>query len=190
MLPCCFGAWYLLDAFIVAPAMLLVEPILLEGYGGLVDSLVLRGSDITVLSVYGEADGQILRAELADNQLGFTLNSRTLSYSIPFYTSLHIAARGPGDWSSFAWCLLFLWLMLALGIVATILKDLMIALGDLYVIHPYTPSAPVTALLYQFSTLIVPSLAPVLLWAYSARDSDAFLSLLPASARPVQKSDD
>jgi hypothetical protein len=82
-----------------------------------------------------------------------------------------------------------LWMLLAAGIVATVLKDFMLTMGPAFLEVAAVPPADAIALAYQFSTLMVPPLAPVVLWAYAASESPAFLSLLPSSLRPAQTSD-
>ncbi|EED33042.1 hypothetical protein NOR53_1199 [gamma proteobacterium NOR5-3] len=189
LLPACFLAWYFLGNFIAAPAVVLVEPILLGWLGDTVASVSLRGTDMLIMSNYGETGGQILPYTQTDNQLGYPINTRTLSYSIPFFTALHLATPMRASWEKFAWCLLGLWALLAVGLIGTALKDLMLGLGSVFMSQETVPPTDAIALLYQFSTLMVPPLAPVLLWAYTAKDSPAFIGLLPEALRPAQDSD-
>ncbi|EAQ97913.1 exosortase H-associated membrane protein [Congregibacter litoralis] len=184
LLPACFLAWYFLGNFIAAPAIVLVKPVLLGWLGDTVASVALQGTDLLVMSHYGEDGGSIMKAELAGNQLGYTINTRTLSYSIPFFAALHFSTPMRAGWEKFSWCLLALWLLLAAGLISTVLKDLMLGLGTDFMDREPVPPADIIALLYQFSTLMVPPLAPVLLWAYTAKDSPAFIGLLPVALRP------
>lgn len=189
LLPACFLAWYFLGNFIAAPAIMLVKPVLLGWLGDTVASVALQGTDLLVMSHYGEEGGNIMKAELAGNQLGYTINTRTLSYSIPFFAALHLATPMRASWEKFSWCLLALWLLLAAGLTSTVLKDLMLGLGTDFIDREPVPPADIIALLYQFSTLMVPPLAPVLLWAYTAKDSPAFIGLLPVALRPLRDGD-
>lgn len=189
LLPACFLAWYFLGNFIAAPAVVLAEPVLLAWLGDTVSSVGLQGTDMLVMSNYGETGGRIMPYAEAGNQLGYPINTRTLSYSIPFFTALHIATPMRASWERFAWCLLGLWLLLAVGLISTTLKDLMLGLGAVFMDQEAVPPTDVIALLYQFSTLMVPPLAPVLLWAYTAKDSPAFMGLLPESLKPARDSD-
>lgn len=185
LLPACFLFWYFAGAYVAAPAVILAEPVLLSWLGDSVASVSLNGTDMLVMSQFGENSGEIQRAEIAGNQLGYTINTRTLSYSIPFFAALHFATPMRAGLDRFAICLLLLWLLLAVGLVSTALKDLMLGMGTRFLEEEPVPPADAIALLYQFSTLMVPPLAPVLLWAYTAKDSPAFLSLLPSSLRPA-----
>lgn len=184
LLPACFLAWYILGNFLAAPAVVIVEPILTTWLSHTVASASLQGTDLLVLSTYGETGGQLMPAEQAGNQLGYPINTRTLSYSIPFFTALHLATPMRGSWEKFAWCLLALWGLLAIGLLCTTLKDLMLGMGATFMDLEAVPPTDIIALLYQFSTLMVPPLAPVLLWAYTAKNSPVFIALLPPGLRP------
>ncbi|MFK8041467.1 exosortase H-associated membrane protein [Congregibacter sp.] len=190
LLPACFLVWYFLGNFIAAPAVVLVEPVLIAWLGDTVASVGLQGTDLLIMSNYGEDGGRIMAAEQAGNQLGYTINTRTLSYSIPFFTALHLATPMRASWEKFAWCLLGLWILLALGLISTALKDLMLGLGAAFMESEAVPPTDIIALAYQFSTLMVPPLAPVLLWAYTAKDSPTFIGLLPEAIRPSLTSED
>lgn len=189
LLPGCFLCWYFLGDFIAAPAVLIVEPLLQNWMGDSIASISLGDTGLLILTNYGELDGRILPAAQAGNQLGFPINTRTLSYSIPFFTALHLATPMRGSWEKFSWCLLCLWGLLAIGLASTALKELMLGLGATFMSTERVPPADLIAVMYQFSTLMVPPLAPVLLWAYTARDSPAFIGLLPESIKPAQDND-
>jgi hypothetical protein len=181
LLPACFVAWWYLGKLVAAPAVLLVKLALSAWLGSdVIASITLDGTDMLVLTNLGEAGGEIFSAEAAGNQLGFPIDTRVLSYSIPFYAALHFATPMPAPWERFARALLLLWLLLVVGLVSTALKDLMLGLGEYFLQLPGVPPADAVALAYQFSTLMIPPLAPVVLWALGARDVPAFRALLPA----------
>jgi hypothetical protein len=175
-----FAAWYLLSSVLTAPAVWLVSEILPAWLPELVASVYLEGATMTVLSSLGEANGSILPAEQAGGALGFRIDSRVLSYSMPFFAALHFATPLPGRWERFARGLFVLWLQLVPGLITTALKDLMLTLGEVFLAAPGTPPADVVALAYQFNTLMVPPLAPILLWGWEARRSSAIQALFPA----------
>ena len=189
LLPASFLVWYFLGGFLAAPAIMLAKPILLGWLSSSVDSVVLQGTEMLVVTRYGETGGQIMSAAAAGNQLAFPINTRTLSYSIPFYAALHFATPMRAGWDRFGWNLLWLWALLALGLICTTLKDMMLSVGMTFMNAESVPPTDVIALLYQLSVLMIPPLGPVALWAYTAKDSPTFLALLPASLRPAQDSD-
>lgn len=189
LLPACFVLWNFAGTLVAAPAIALVKPVLLLGFPDLVDSVSLQESSMMVMSKLGEDGGVISAMEIAGNQLGWPISTRTLSYSIPFYAALHFATPQRASLGYFGWALVALWLLLALGLLSTTLKELMLGLGQTYLNHPRAMPADAVALSYQFSTLIVPALAPVILWAYGASDSPLFRALLPSPASPAQDSE-
>jgi hypothetical protein len=189
LLPACFAVWYVWGAYFALPSLLIAKPVLLAWLGESIASVTLQGTDMTVLLRYGESNGAILPAQVAGNQIGHSINTRILSYSIPFYLALYFATPLRSGWTGFLWCLMALCLLIAIGLVVTELKNLAFGLPPELLASAAFPPTDAIALAYQFSTLMVPPLAPVLLWAYTAMDSPAFLALLPESFRPAQASE-
>lgn len=184
LLPLCFAAWWYLGAVLTMPAVWLVDVLLTNWLPDAVYGVSLNETQMVVSSALGELNGELLPAAEAGNQLVFQANTRVLSYSLPFYAALHFAIPAQDNWERFLKGVLILWLLLALCMSATALKDLMQGLGSTFLAQPGAPSGNAIALAYQFSTLIVPPLAPVLLWAYGARELPALKALLnpvPAS---------
>ena len=133
----------------------------------------------------GEAGQSVVPLDQAEYQLAFPLNTRILSYSIPFYAALHFASRIEGSLERFARGLLVLWLLMFVGVMAVTLKNLMLGLGGDLLWTASTnplPSANAIALLFQFSTLIVPTVAPIMLWAWSVRESPRWRAILLGEA--------
>ena len=134
-----------------------------------------------VMATLGEVNGRFLPAEEAGYQLGLPVDTRVLTYCIPFYAALHFATPMPGSWERFARALLVLWVLVILGLVSTTLKNFMLTFGERLLSLPQSPPADVIALAYQFNTLIVPPLAPILLWGLAVRETPVMRSLFPAA---------
>jgi hypothetical protein len=181
LLPLCFLIWWYFGTVLAAPAVWLIDLALTAWLDGVIQVITLDGTSMTVFLMFGELNGVILPAAEAGNQLAFVLDTKTLSYSIPFYAALHFATPMEAPWERFFRAVLVLWILLALGLMATTLKDLMLGMGEPFLSMTGVPPADGIALAYQFSTLIVPPLAPILLWAYGVRDVPAFRALLPPS---------
>lgn len=176
-----FALWYALGALPAVPALWLAEALLSWALPEVVQSVAIEGHQLLVLTQFGEMGETVVPLEQADYQLAFPLNTRILSYSIPFYAALHFSSRIDGSLERFARGLLVLWALMFIGIVSVTLKNLMLGLGGDLLWETTTtplPSADAIALLFQFSTLIVPTVAPVLLWAWSVRDSPHWRALL------------
>ena len=185
LMPVTFVAWYALGSLLAAPAVWLSSLLLENWFPELIASVTLQDTRMMVMATLGEVDGRFLPAIEAGYQLGLPVDTRVLTYCIPFYAALHFATPMPGSWERFARALLVLWLLVILGLVSTTLKNFMLTFGERLVDLPQAPPADVIALVYQFSTLIVPPLAPILLWGFAVRDTPVMRSLFPSAlARP------
>jgi len=181
LLPVTFVAWYALGSLLAAPAVWLSSLVLSNWFPELIASVTLENTQMMVMSTLGEVDGRFMPATEAGYQLGLPVDTRVLTYSIPFYAALHFATPMPGSWERFARALLLLWLLVILGLVSTTLKNFMLTFGERLTELPQSPSADVIALAYQFNTLIVPPLAPILLWGLAVRNTPVMRSLFPAA---------
>lgn len=190
LMPVTFVAWYALGSLLAAPAVWLSSIVLGSWFPELIASVTLKDTQMMVMATLGEVDGRILPADEAGYQLGLPVDTRVLTYSIPFYAALHFATPMPGSWERFARALLVLWLLIILGLISTTLKNFMLTFGDRLLGLPQAPPADMIALVYQFNTLIVPPLAPIMLWGLAVRETPVMLSLFPtALARPSSESE-
>ncbi|MEP1469783.1 MAG: exosortase H-associated membrane protein [Halieaceae bacterium] len=183
LLPAMFIVWHALGSVVAAPAVALSGAILQWWLPELISEVTLNGTHMVIAAAVGELNGALLPSAEAGNQLAFQLDTRTLSYSIPFYAALHFATPMHSSLERFARGLLILWLLIIIGLIFTSLKDLMLGLGALF-FSSSVPPADAIALGYQFSVLMVPPVAPVLIWAFEARDVGLFPQLIET---PVKK---
>jgi hypothetical protein len=182
LLPAMFIVWHALGSVVAAPAVALAGEILQWWLPELVSEVSLDGTHMVIAAAVGELNGAILPATEAGNQLAFRLDTRTLTYSIPFYAALHFATPMQSSLERFARGLLILWLLAIIGLLFTSLKDLMLGLGSTFFASS-VPPADAVALGYQFSVLMVPPVAPVLIWAFEARDVGLFPQLIENPAQ-------
>ena len=182
LLPAMFIVWHALGSVVAAPAVALAGEILQWWLPELVSEVSLDGTHMVIAAAVGELNGAILPAAEAGNQLAFRLDTRTLTYSIPFYAALHFATPMQSSLERFARGLLILWLLAIIGLLFTSLKDLMLGLGSTFFASS-VPPADAVALGYQFSVLMVPPVAPVLIWAFEARDVGLFPQLIENPAQ-------
>lgn len=175
-----FVGWMFVSAWLAGPAIWFCDALLTAWMPELVASVQLKGSQALVMTHYGELDGRIVSATVAGYQMGFPADVRILSYSIPFYAALLFATPQEDNLARFGWGLWFLYPLLVLGLVCVCLKNLMLGMGSLYFqqADTFVPPADVVAILYQFSILIVPPLAPVLLWAWQSREAPLLQQLV------------
>jgi hypothetical protein len=66
---------------------------------------------------------------------------------------------------------------MALGLVAIAAKDLMLVVGDPFLSLGVVPPTPIIGLAYQTSVLLIPSLAPVVIWLFQLRDTPLWRQL-------------
>lgn len=187
LLPAAFLAWYFLGAQVAGPATQVASLALGAWIPDLVAETRLDDTYFVVVSTLAEG-GKPADPEIQDT-LGFAINTRSLSYSMPFYCALYFATPQRGGAAGFAWSLIALWLLMAVGIVATALRDLLLTMGPALPQRGDMPSGDAIALAYQFSVLMVPPLAPVALWAYGAADTPTFRELFAVADKPDQAKD-
>ena len=189
LLPMCFLIWYAISDYVAAPAYLLAGILLNTWLPDVVDEVTLQNGAMMVSTFFGEANGAIIDAHIAGNQLAYPVDTRLQSYAIPFYVSLHFAMRPTQGLARLAWPLMILWMVLGVGLVATSAKNFMLGLGNTFLDHAAVPPADVIALAYQFFTIMAPALLPVVIWAYAFKGSALLSSLLRPAARPAQDID-
>ncbi len=185
----CFVVWISLSSLLAAPIVWVSELILASALPDIVHSFTLTGSQALLATHFGELDGEIVSAQVAGYRLAYPINTRILTYALPFYGALHFATQttrgisgNDGSMAGFAKGLLLLYPLLILGLVSIGVKDLMLGLGPVFIDSGSTGASAI-GLMYQLSTLMVPPLAPIMLWAWQARESSLIQQLLVKNKR-------
>lgn len=180
----CFALWSFFGAAIITPVIGLAHLILSNWFPDIVNVVYQQGADALLMTRFDQVNGQLVATDVADAGLGFSINTRIVSYSIPFYAALHFATARTGYLASFCWGVLVLYPFILLGLVSICLKDLMINFGPVFLEQPeaLVPGADAIGIAYQLSVLIVPTLIPVLVWAWQSRDTTLLRGLLPAAS--------
>ncbi|MFV0477458.1 MAG: exosortase H-associated membrane protein [Parahaliea sp.] len=168
-----FGLWYAGGTLSAAPAFYLAKIILQWWIPEIVDQVTLDGTRMLVVTLFDDQNGQIVAATETGGQMAFPVETRLQSFSIPFFAALLFASRVSQPFERFSRGLLILWLLMAFSFVFVTFKNLMLGLGQTFFDSASLPLPPPTliALLYQLSVLIVPTLVPVILWLWMAKDS-------------------
>jgi hypothetical protein len=179
----CFALWTQGSAALAIPAIGFVNTILTSWFPGIVNGLYVDGAEALLMTEFGELNGELVALSATDYRLGFRINTRILSYSIPFYTALHFATLKQGQLGNFFWGLLVLYPLFVFGLLCLCLKELMVNLGATFFNQPdvFVPHANVIAILYQLNVLIIPTLAPAMLWAWQSRDTPLLGSIFNAA---------
>lgn len=181
-----FALWTVAADALAMPVVGLADMILEAWFPAIVDKLVFQGSDVYLMTQFGEIDGRPVPQDQSEFQLAFLINPAILSYSIPFYATLHFATQKEQYLMGFVSGLLMLFPLILLGLVCLCLKQLMMNLGVLFMEQDgvWIPHGNVIALLYQLNVLIVPTVAPIAIWAWQNQDAELFSSLLNKEAAP------
>ena len=164
-LPPTFALWYVSAAWHLAPVIWLSELILRSWLPEAVAGLRLQGSEVLMVTQFGEVAGHLVANPPPGENLGFLSNPLSFSYSLPVFAALALATPSPREW----------WLPAGLGIlmlvevasmVATLLKILAFDVGSVFVAQQQWggPARNATAMAYQFGSLLLPMVTPVVLW--------------------------
>ena len=172
-----FGLWFAAEPLFSAPAKWLADALLTLWLPNIIDGTLSEPSALLVVTQFSEHNGSIALAAEGEDGLAFRLNTRLVSYAIPFYAALLWGSRVTNPFNTFAWGLFVLWAAMAVGLGAMAAKDLMLVVGDPFLDTDWVPPSPVIAVAYQFSVLLMPTVAPVLLWVLQLRGSPLWTRL-------------
>ena len=169
----CFALWTAASAALALPAIGFVNTLLNAWFPDVVNAVYAQGPEALLMTEFGELNCKLVAPQESDYLLGFKLDTRTLSYSLPFYTALHFATPKQDSLGKLFWGLLTLYVLFIFGLLCLCLKELMVNLGAVFFTQPevFVPPADVIALLYQLNVLLIPTLAPAILWAWQNRDT-------------------
>lgn len=176
----CFVLWTVISGPLAIPAIGFAKMILTHWFPDVVHALYADGAKGVLMTEFGEANGKLVPLANAEYRLGFQVNTNILSYSLPFYTALHFSTPKKEYLGSYAWGLLALYLLFVFGLVCLCLKELMVNVGADFFNQPgvFVPNAGVIGILYQLNVLILPTLAPAMLWLWQSKDSPLLLAAL------------
>ena len=186
----CFALWSFLSASLATPAIGLTHLVLENWFPDIVNLVYQQGADAVLLTRFDEVGGQLVPTAAVDAGIGFQTNTRVVSYSIPFYAALHFATDKKNYLANFIWGMLILYPFIIVGLVSTFLKDLMVNLGPTFLEQSgvLVPAPDVIGIMYQLSVLIVPTLLPMLIWAWQNREAPLLQNLFRKARGPGDQS--
>ena len=183
-LPLTFAIWYLAAIVHLAPLTWLTEQLLRLVFPQAVLWLKLDGSTLVLASNFGtNASGAIVSPPVSDDLMGFHLNPLIYTYSLPLLFALVLATPAASKGQQLLWGSL-LWLPLAVfSMFFSVLKVLTFEVGTAFQqqqsLSPWM--LDVIALAYQTGTLILPMIAPLVIWV--ALNRGFLLTLAPQLQR-------
>ncbi|CAG1007999.1 hypothetical protein BURK1_03471 [Burkholderiales bacterium] len=174
-LPVAFAVWYF-----VAPALMWIVGLLCDvvalPFGDLVRKVEQSGSTLQFVTSLkpGKAAGAGVVSVSVDGLL--------YAFGMPMFAALTIAAREPARWRILVIGIVALLPFVAFGVFADFLKNVAITADPLVASQAGFSAAQreVIAFAYQFGTLIMPTVAPAILWVVTHR---SFLERMRAATR-------
>lgn len=183
-LPLTFAIWYLVAWVHLAPLTWITEQLLQLAFPSSVLWLKLDASTLVLASNFGtDSSGAIVSPPVSDDLMGFHLNPLIYTYSLPLLFALILATPSANKWQQLFWASL-IWLPLAVfsmffSVLKVLTFDVGIAFQQQQALSPWM--LDVIALAYQTGTLILPMVAPLVIWM--ALNRGFLLTLAPQLQR-------
>ena len=164
-LPLTFAVWYLVSPAIMAVVKLMCAAAVAP-FGDLVRAVEQSGS--TLQFVTSLRPGQ---AAQAGGVVTVSVDGLLYSFGMPMFAALTLAAREPRRWAILALGIVALLPFATFGIVADFLKNIAITSGPLVASQAgfNASQREMIAFAYQFGTLILPTVAPAVIWVITHR---------------------
>jgi len=163
-----FFIWWIIGSVWLQPAVILTDYLLSAWFPYTFYDLKLVGNIVVALTQWDNVNGTFVPSSMIGTHLGINFNIRVLSYSFPFFFALQIALWDIQNTVKIAMALIALYLVLIISMAVVLAKMIMINLG----LEPvfiettlYWYANPELIILgHQAATLLLPTLAPTLLW--------------------------
>lgn len=180
-LPICFAGWYFSSILWTLPVAQGSSAISAWLFPDLIAGLYQSGNRLQVVSAFSVPMPD--QGAGAVGELVFAINPLSYGYSIPLYTALVLASPGEDSTRAARWLVatLLLFAFQILGVLTNVLKILLL---DLQSESTAVLSLPGwgnegLAIAYQFGYLILPPVAPIVLWVGQFQDQLAALTAAP-----------
>jgi len=165
--PLCFFIWYISAQYHLAPIVWLSDLILQQWFADAIMWLRLDHHTLILASNFGENEaGQIVSPPTGDDILGFHLNPLIYAYSLPLLYSLILATPQADKWYRLLMGTLLLLPTELFSMLSSLLKTLSFDVGLAFQQQQQLGALELEfiALTYQIGTLIVPMVAPLIIW--------------------------
>lgn len=161
-LPVVFAVWYLGTPLLMWPTALLVKSILVAGFGDFVRGIEVAHGSISALTTLRPENAPLGSAAVLVPEV----NALAYSFGMPLFAALILAAKEPGWPRKLLLGLLVLLPFQVLGVVTDVLRQIAIIAGPGVALQAgfVQWQRELVVFAFQFSTLIVPAVAPAVLW--------------------------
>ncbi len=181
-LPLAFVIWFWLAPLWVWPSMLIAKQVLLGVWGSLFSDVTLGGELLDASGRVVARAGYLIQLSTSvtvvvpagpDGPGGIgvlepTINPMIYAYALPLFAGLAMATPIPARrrMAQIAIAFVVIWISQAFGIVAESLKTLAFDAGasGASAVAATGPARSVIAVAYQFGSLILPGVVPIVLW--------------------------
>jgi hypothetical protein len=177
-LPVTFAVWYVAAPLVLWPAALLADGVARAAFGDIVSAVTQSGATLTFATTL--KPGQAV----AGGVVTVDVNLLLYSFGLPLFAALTLAAREPGYVRHLLVGYAVLLPAVTFGAVADFLKNVAIT-AAVQVVSQTGFSAlqrEAIAFSFQFGSLILPAVAPAVVWVLMHR---GFLERLRALSRPA-----
>ncbi|WML91438.1 exosortase H-associated membrane protein [Thiothrix lacustris] len=167
LLPLTFFLWYITASYHLAPITLITGKLLTILLPDALMWLRLDGHILVLASNFGhDIHGAIVSPPTGEDALGFHLNPLIYSYSVPLLTALILATPCQYKMQNLAWGLLLILPTEIFSMIFSVLKTLTFDVGTAFQIQQGISPIGVDfiALGYQIGTLLLPMIAPLIIW--------------------------
>lgn len=165
--PLSFFVWYIGAALHLAPVTLISGIVLDLVVPDALMWLKLDGSTLVVASNFGhDASGKVVSPPQGDDLLGFHLNPLIYCYSLPLLCALTLATPGKDKWLKLILGAVLIIPTEVFSMVFSVLKTLTFDVGFAFQQQQGIPPLGIDAIamFYQLGTLVVPMVAPLMIW--------------------------
>ena len=175
-LPATFALWYFTAPVLLWPVRLVAELVTRMAFADLVHAIERNGATLTFVTTLKPGS-----AIAGSGQVAVDVDMLVYSFGLPLFAALVLAAREPGWLRRIVAGYAVLVPFIAWGVLADFLKNVAITSG------PFVASQTgfvawqreTIAFAFQFGSLILPSVAPAVVWVLTHR---AFLERLRGGA--------
>lgn len=171
--PLTFFLWYVTATFHLAPVTLITAQLLHWLTPDALMWLRLDGHTLVLASNFGHnAGGIVVSPPVDDDVLGFHLNPLVYSYSLPLLAALTLATPGKDKWNKLWWGLVLILPTEIFSMIFSVLKTLTFDVGEAFQTQQGISAlgADMIALGYQIGTLLLPMIAPLIIWVALHQD--------------------
>lgn len=185
-MPVALAVWYLMAEVATLPVTYLVDWLLMGLFPDVISGIQQVGYHVEAAAYYTAAPPSVTVSKGMISELVFEVNVLSYGYGVPLYTALLLSSPGEEreKWIKWTAGIVILQLTQAWGVGFEILKNLLFSSG------PEVAGAlsfaqwqmEAVALGYQFGYLIMPAVAPLVIWI--AFHSDYLETLVPGLEMP------